>query len=131
MFPQLLSESQISIKAIGLTIKYLEEVMAAEATIPFASFRPYHGESRDAFLNINTNMVLDFATQEALEIFTLTHNENENQSTTKILEFKSLADLMDRTSTPFGRRLLRKWLSSPLIDADQIRVRQQSVEDLV
>jgi DNA mismatch repair ATPase MutS len=27
-----------------------------------------------------------------------------------------LADLIDNTVTPFGRRLLRKWLASPLID---------------
>jgi hypothetical protein len=43
-------------------MKYLEDMMMAEVTIPFASFRNYHGESPDAFLNVQTNMVLDFAT---------------------------------------------------------------------
>jgi hypothetical protein len=52
MFPMLLREQHSSIIAIGLSFKYLEEVMAAEKTIPFVSFRPYHGDSRDAFLNI-------------------------------------------------------------------------------
>ena len=37
-------------------------MMMAETTIPFASFRPYHGKTPDAYLNVSTNMVLDFAT---------------------------------------------------------------------
>ena len=36
-------------------------MMMAEVTVPFASFRPYHGDSDNAFLNIQTNMILDFA----------------------------------------------------------------------
>lgn len=91
----------------------------AEQTIPFGSYRPYHGESADAFLNINTNMILDSATQEGLEIFSNTPEEGENDQ----FEFKCLADLLDNTATPFGRRLMRKWLSSPLIDHSQINDR--------
>jgi len=59
----------VIIKAIGLSFKYMEDMMMAEVTIPFATFRPYHGETSDSFLNVNTNMVLDFASQESLEIF--------------------------------------------------------------
>ena len=51
MFPKLLADSQISISAIGLSIKYLEDMMMAEVTVPFASFRSYHGEEDTAFLN--------------------------------------------------------------------------------
>jgi hypothetical protein len=47
----------------------MEDMMLAEVTIPFASFKPYHGDSADAYLNVNSNMILDFATQESLEIF--------------------------------------------------------------
>ena len=39
----------------------MEDIIMADVTIPFASFRPYHGETSDAFLNVNTNMILDFA----------------------------------------------------------------------
>jgi len=60
---------EVIIKAIGLSFKYMEDMMMAEVTIPFATFRPYHGETADSFLNVNTNMVLDFASQESLEIF--------------------------------------------------------------
>jgi len=33
-------------------MKYMEDMMLAEVTVPFASFRPYHGETSDAFLNV-------------------------------------------------------------------------------
>lgn len=61
-------------------------------------------------------MILDSGTLESLEIF---HNQPEEE----IIKFRDskgevpincLADLLDNTSTPFGRRLLRKWLSAPL-----------------
>ena len=61
MLNQYKDENQVIIQAIGLSFKYMEDMMMAEVTIPFASFRPYHGDTSDAFLNINTNMVLDFA----------------------------------------------------------------------
>jgi DNA mismatch repair ATPase MutS len=85
----------------------------------FASYRPYHGDTPDSFLNVQTNMVLDFATQEGLEIFSVQAEDEDNEH----MEYNSLADLLDRTTTPFGRRLLRKWLSSPLTDLKQIEMR--------
>jgi len=99
----------------------------AEITIPFASYRPYHGETEHSFLNTQTNMILDSATQESLEIF---NNQPEDEDNEK-MQCKSLVDLLDQTSTPFGRRLLRKWLSSPLTDVSKILERQEAVEDLV
>jgi len=62
-------------------------------------------------------MILDSATQEGLEIFNNTPEDEENVKTQK-LKFSCLADLMDNTTTPFGRRLLKKWLSAPLIDTE-------------
>jgi len=53
---------QVCLQAIGLSFKYLENMMMAEITIPFASFRPYHGDTEYSFLNTQTNMVLDSAT---------------------------------------------------------------------
>ena len=92
-------------------------MMMADVTVPFASFRPYHGDSENAFLNIQTNMILDFATQESLEIFSNTPEDEQEKDSMK---YKCLADLLDHTATPFGRRLLRKWLSSPLVEVEKI-----------
>ena len=65
-------------------------------------------------------MVLDSGTLESLEIF---HNQPEEdhikfRDHKGEPQIKCLADLLDNTATPFGRRLLRKWLSSPLTKVD-------------
>lgn len=78
-------------------------------------------------------MILDSGTLESLEIF---HNQPEDD----VIKFRDnkgespincLADLLDNTATPFGRRLLRKWLSAPLTKIEQITQRQEAVQDLL
>ena len=81
-------------------------MIIADSTIPFASFKPYQGESKDAFLNKKTNMLLDFSTQESLELFG--NDQPDEKSKSNLVNF---VDYVDRTVTPFGRRLLRKWVS--------------------
>ncbi|MDE6272138.1 MAG: DNA mismatch repair protein MutS [Muribaculaceae bacterium] len=41
---------------------------------------------------------------------------------------KSLIDVLDKTVTPMGSRLLRHWISMPLLDIDKISARQDGVE---
>ena len=43
----------------------------------------------------------------------------------------SLFDYIDHCSTPFGRRLLKKWMLSPLMDIDALNERYDSVEDMM
>ncbi|KAG5174932.1 muts protein 6 [Tribonema minus] len=43
----------------------------------------------------------------------------------------TLWSLVNRCSTPFGRRLLREWLCRPLLSADAIGLRLDAVEDLI
>lgn len=43
---------------------------------------------------------------------------------------KSLLDIINRTLTPMGGRLLRQWVQFPLMDPDKIHERQDMVEDL-
>lgn len=95
-------------------MRYLEDMLMAEITIPFASFKPYHGQSCESFINVQTNMILDSMTQESLEIFLMNPEEEVNDK----MHHKCLADLVDTACTPFGRRLVRKWLGAPLIDTD-------------
>ena len=44
---------------------------------------------------------------------------------------KTLVDALDETVTPGGGRLLRRWLLAPLLDPEQIGVRQDAVEELL
>jgi DNA mismatch repair protein MutS len=42
---------------------------------------------------------------------------------------QSLLQVLDRTSTPGGARLLRQWVEHPLLDVGPIRARQDAVEE--
>lgn len=65
-------------------------------------------------------MRLDSFTLRSLEILAPMNRE----------EGKSLLDIIDRTETAMGGRLLRHWLSFPLIDLSEIHRRQRIVCDL-
>ena len=66
-------------------------------------------------------MRLDSFTLRSLEILAPMNRE----------EGKSLLDIIDRTETAMGGRLLRHWLFFPLIDLGEIHRRQRIVGDLV
>jgi len=65
-------------------------------------------------------MVLDAAARRNLE---LTHSLSDG------VRGKSLVAVLDRTVTPLGGRLLRKWFDHPLLSIDQIRARQDAVAE--
>jgi DNA mismatch repair protein MSH6 len=43
----------------------------------------------------------------------------------------SLFDYLDRCKTHFGRRLLKKWICSPMASIVQINDRLDAIEDLI
>ena len=48
----------------------------------------------------------------------------------QLLSLKSLFNYLDKTKTPYGRRLLKKWLENPLRDIVEINDRLDAIEDL-
>src|SRR5690554_1493233 len=67
-------------------------------------------------------MTLDFAAKGNLEIvFSMQGGGREG----------SLIEIMDKTVTPMGGRLLKKWISAPLRKLEPIIKRQESVEELL
>ncbi len=67
-------------------------------------------------------MILDAATRRNLEL-TETLRGGQVKG--------SLLGVLDHTVTPMGKRLLRQWVSKPLLDVDRIRERQDGVELLL
>lgn len=65
-------------------------------------------------------MVLDAAARRNLEL---------TQSMFDAVRSKSLLQIVDRTVTPVGARLLRRWLDQPLLDVDAINTRLEAVEE--
>jgi DNA mismatch repair protein MutS len=64
-------------------------------------------------------MTLDAATRRNLELTETIRDGRVNGS---------LLGILDYSITPMGKRLMRQWVSKPLLDIDLIRERQDSVE---
>lgn len=97
-----LENSPLAISAAGALIGYLNasQFGAANQLTRLTSY-----DSREF-------MLLDARTLRSLEVF-------ENESGTNLLS------VIDRTRTPMGGRLLRKWLRQPLLDCTEIHRRQE------
>lgn len=74
----------------------------------------------DVFTRINC-MILNANTLSSLEVF-------EN-STTNTQE-GTLIEILDHTKTVFGYRLLKKWVSKPLVNRDQIEERLEAIANI-
>lgn len=96
--------------AAALAIKYIESTQpsALQHMKSLTSYSP------------SEFMVLDTTTRRNLEL-TQTIFENTKG--------KSLLQILDRTITPMGARLLRRWLDQPLLDLTRITARLDAVQD--
>jgi len=97
--------------AAGAILNYLQETQKANLT----------HINHITLYNPSDYMTLDFSTKKNLEIiFSMQGGGREG----------SLIEIMDKTVTPMGGRLLKKWISAPLRKLEPILKRQESVEDL-
>jgi len=69
----------------------------------------------------NSGVVLDAATRRNLELTQNLHGGNEN----------TLAEILDKSSTPMGSRLLKRWLHFPLRDLEVLSNRQNAIEQII
>jgi len=98
--------------AAGAVLRYLQENQVSD----LAHLRDLRTVNPDATL------ALDGVTRRNLEL-TCTLREGKVEG--------SLLGVLDRTVTPMGARLLRRWIQQPLLDLDPIRERLDAVEELV
>ena len=70
-------------------------------------------------INENSCLIMDRYTLSNLEILK-----------SKFSEGKSLLDIIDKTKTPMGSRLMRRWLCFPSIDVQEINLRYEIVEEM-
>ncbi|MGQ9908634.1 MAG: DNA mismatch repair protein MutS [Candidatus Flexifilum sp.] len=106
-----LSDLPAGIGAAGAVLAYLRDTQRGQIA-QIATIRPY---STGEF------MVLDPFTRRNLE---LTETIRGRQSR------GSLLDVLDRTITAMGARLLRTWISQPLLDVRRLNARLDAVEAL-
>ena len=96
-------------KAIGRLQDYVEAMQGEAAKAFLQNFEEKSWKQR---LELNSR------TLKHLEIFESSIGSREN----------SLCEVIDRTRTSFGARMLREWLAAPSIDAKEIHSRQDQVE---
>jgi DNA mismatch repair protein MutS len=103
-----LKGQSLAIRAAGSILQYLNETQP-DALNLLTGLRSY---------SISEFMNLDAATRRNLELTETLHGELEG----------SLLGVLDQTVTPMGKRLMRAWVSQPLLDVEKIRSRQDGVE---
>jgi DNA mismatch repair protein MutS len=97
--------------AAGAVLNYLQETQKANLS----------HLNKISLYNPSEYMALDYATKRNLEItFSMQGGGREG----------SLISILDKTETPMGARLLKKWISAPLKVLEPILKRQESVEEL-
>ncbi|MFO8037402.1 MAG: DNA mismatch repair protein MutS [Anaerolineales bacterium] len=98
----------LAIRAAGAVVQYLEETRPESLKL-LSSLTSY---------SLYEFMTLDASTRRNLEL-TETIRSGETEG--------SLLGVLDCTVTPMGKRLLRQWVSKPLLDVEAIRKRHQGV----
>uniref|UniRef100_A0AAR2IRX9 DNA mismatch repair protein MSH3 n=1 Tax=Pygocentrus nattereri TaxID=42514 RepID=A0AAR2IRX9_PYGNA len=99
---------------LGPVIQYLTEFKLERVLLCSSSFK--------RLSNDVDYMVFSATTMKNLEIFC-------NQTTGSVKG--SLLWVLDHTHTPFGKRLLKKWVSQPLKSASEIHSRQDAVAEIL
>jgi DNA mismatch repair protein MutS len=106
-----IEDLRVGISAAGAILNYISETQKAQL--------PQINSLK--LLNISTNMILDFATRKNLEIlYTMEGDVNG-----------SLIKILDKTLTPIGSRLFKRWINQPLNNLEKIHNRLNAVENLV
>lgn len=109
-FPGALPGARLAAKAAGALLRYLEETLGE---LPHLRPPVLRSEAE--------TMVLDLFTQRSLELVEPLRAEGK----------LTLLSVLDRTKTPMGRRLLRRWILAPLRDRVAVEARLDSVEILM
>ena len=98
----------LAVSAAGAIIEYLGRNQCQSLTQVTSLFT----------YSTSTYMILDTQTRRNLEIFAGGRWSDPDLS---------LFSVLDRTRTPMGGRLLRRWLGQPLLDLNELERRQESV----
>ena len=107
-----LAHMNLAIRAAGAALQYIEESQPAARKL-LTSLSTY---------SLNDFMTLDAVTRRNLELTeTIRYGEVRG----------SLLHILDQTVSPMGKRLMRQWVSKPLLDINTINARQDAVTYLL
>ncbi|HEY5157499.1 MAG TPA: DNA mismatch repair protein MutS [Anaerolineales bacterium] len=98
----------LAIRAAGGILQYLKETEGAALSL-LSNLHVY---------SLNEFMTLDATTRRNLELTESLRGDIHS----------SLLGILDKTITPMGKRLMRHWVSQPLLDVNRIHPRQDNIE---
>jgi DNA mismatch repair protein MutS len=107
-----IADRSLAISSAGAVLRYLESTQ--KRSLDFLE--------RPKFLSLADKLVLDQTTLRNLEVL-----RNVRDGTSE----NTLVSVIDRTRTPMGSRLLKKWLMEPLMAVGPIQERLDAVDELV
>jgi len=107
-----LNNKKYTITSLAMLFNYLKELQKV----------PLKHINKLSFYEDNSYMVIDSNSLKNLEVL----ESNKNRSVKG-----SLLWVLDKTITPMGGRLLKKWLEEPLVDKYMIDLRLDAVEELL
>jgi len=102
-----LADKPLAVRAAGALLQYLQQTQPATLNL-LTSLHAY---------NLDSFMTLDGEARRNLELTETLRGGTRG----------SLLEVLDRCVTPMGRRLLRQWVSKPLLDLEMIRQRLDGV----
>ena len=108
---------ELVFSALSGCLSYLEQVLILDKVLVAARFSKYDPE-----IGLRTAMLLDSQALQHLEIFETGAFKQNTEGT--------LFKYLDRTASPMGRRMLRRWLCAPLLGKTNIEQRLNAIEDL-
>lgn len=106
-----LADKPLAVRAAGAVLQYLAETQRMSIT-QLSGLSCY---------SIDDFMFLDPQTRRNLELLESSSGKKHG----------SLIDVLDQTRTPMGARLLRQWISQPLLDIARLQQRQAAVQRFV
>ncbi len=103
------SDYSIGVGAAGALLQYLKDTQKSSISHIY-----------DLSVRVKKNtMVIDSVTQRSLELVRNQHSGGREAT---------LLSVLDRTNTPMGSRMLRRWILEPLCSLDEINARLDTVE---
>ncbi|ODV67102.1 mismatch repair ATPase MSH6 [Hyphopichia burtonii NRRL Y-1933] len=120
-YPKLLTKlkdsHKIAFNAFGGLLYYLKSLKLDESVMTLANFNEY-----DISKGSSGHMLLDGITLNNLEILNNSFDGGDQGT---------LFKLLNRSITPFGKRVLKHWILHPLMNVNEINERYNSIEYLM
>ena len=99
-----------SFSAFGSLISYLRVLKLDHELLSYADVSVYE------VMKMSKTLIIDGQCLEHLQVCSMSGDQKN-----------TLLGLVDRCSTPFGHRLMRSWILHPLMDIEEISLRQEAV----